>query len=92
LLTTVDHSKGLTWSWVGLTAAGSTARISVPKADVDRLVKSIRDRLAIGQAAMTAPSASPSTADEIRQLAALRDEGLLTADEFEQKKTRLLGL
>jgi hypothetical protein len=33
-----------------------------------------------------------STADEIRKFKALLDEGLLTADEFAQKKKQLLGL
>jgi Short C-terminal domain len=33
-----------------------------------------------------------SVADEIRKLKSLLDEGLLTADEFAQKKQQLLGL
>ena len=33
-----------------------------------------------------------STADEIRKFKALLDEGLLTADEFAQKKKQLLAL
>lgn len=38
------------------------------------------------------PVSAPSAADEIRTLAALRDEGILTAEEFEAKKQQLLGL
>ena len=37
------------------------------------------------------PSAEPDVADQIRKLASLRDEGLLSDDEFEAKKTELLG-
>lgn len=37
-------------------------------------------------------TAPPGLADQIRSLAALRDEGLLTQKEFEAKKRRLLGL
>jgi hypothetical protein len=33
-----------------------------------------------------------SPADEIRKLAALRDDGILTAEEFERKKRQLLNL
>ena len=33
---------------------------------------------------------APSIAQELRDLAQLRDEGILTSDEFEQQKTRLL--
>jgi hypothetical protein len=41
----------------------------------------------------TAASAPPSlVADEVRELAKLRDEGLLTEDQFESKKRHLLGL
>ncbi|MHB9100884.1 MAG: SHOCT domain-containing protein [Sulfuricella sp.] len=32
-----------------------------------------------------------SVADEIKKLADLRDSGVLSADEFQQQKTRLLG-
>lgn len=38
------------------------------------------------------PSAAVSPADEIRKLKALLDEGVLTAEEFAQKKKQLLGL
>ena len=38
-----------------------------------------------------APSTGQSVADEIRKLAALRDEGIISDDEFAGAKTRLLG-
>jgi Short C-terminal domain len=47
--------------------------------------------------AATAPVAAPSVAAAeqvvtvLRDLAALRDQGVLTADEFEAQKARLLG-
>lgn len=34
---------------------------------------------------------APSTADELEKLAALRDNGTITADEFAAQKTRLLA-
>jgi hypothetical protein len=36
-------------------------------------------------------SSSTSVADEIGKLAALRDQGVLTADEFNAQKAALLG-
>ncbi len=42
-----------------------------------------------------APSAAaegPSRADQVRELAALRDEGLMTDEEFDQKRREILGL
>ena len=34
---------------------------------------------------------SPSTADELSKLAGLRDQGVITADEFEREKAKLLS-
>lgn len=48
----------------------------------------------IGEEALELPEASPSEIDvprQIRALADLRDSGLLTQDEFEDKKQDLLG-
>ncbi len=42
----------------------------------------------------SAPAASsdtPHIADQIRKLGELRDQGLLTAEEFDTKKTELLA-
>jgi hypothetical protein len=39
----------------------------------------------------TAGPAAQTVAEQIRELGALRDEGLLTDDEFTEKKARLLG-
>ncbi len=38
-----------------------------------------------------APAAAPSIADELAKLAALRDQGIITAQDFEQGKARILG-
>lgn len=45
-----------------------------------------------GSSAAQSPSSpAGSIADELTKLAALRDKGVLTADEFEQQKRTLLG-
>lgn len=36
-------------------------------------------------------AAAPSVGDKLRELASLRDEGLLTEDEFQSQKAKLLG-
>ncbi len=43
------------------------------------------------QAAPVAP-AEPDYAAELEQLAKLRDDGVITADDFEAKKKQLLGI
>ena len=45
--------------------------------------------------AAAAPQAAPADADytaELEKLAKLRDEGVITADDFEAKKKQLLGI
>jgi hypothetical protein len=43
-----------------------------------------------GPVVVAAPQAAPDLADQIRKLAALRDEGLLTPEEFDAQKAKLL--
>ena len=43
-------------------------------------------------AAPPPPAAAPSYADELEQLAKLRDQGVITAEDFEAKKKQLLGI
>jgi hypothetical protein len=38
------------------------------------------------------PAAQPNYLDELERLGALRDQGIITEDEFQTKKQQLLGL
>jgi Short C-terminal domain len=42
--------------------------------------------------AAAAPAAEPDYMEELQQLAQLRDQGILTPEEFEAKKKQLLGI
>jgi hypothetical protein len=44
------------------------------------------------QAAPPPPAEAPGYAAELEQLAQLRDEGVITAEDFEAKKRQLLGI
>jgi hypothetical protein len=57
-------------------------------AEVNKLAKQQPAPAALGSAA----GETLDAADQIRKLAALRDDGLITADEYEEKKRELLGL
>lgn len=68
----------------------------VRREEHERQLESIKVLAASRQepkAAAPASTLAPGTslADEIRKLAQLRDEGLLTVDEFNEQKARLLG-
>jgi hypothetical protein len=94
LLSSVEHKKGMTAGNLTLSAAGSKSHVrGIPKGDVERIAQLIREKMAAAHGGVeTTATATDDTADQIRKLAALRDEGLLTAEEFEAKKKQLLGL
>ena len=91
LLTSVDHKKGIAFGNLDLAAAGDRSRITlINKDDIERIAQAIRQRVA--QTHRPGNASSADVADQIRKLAALRDEGILSSDEFEAKKRQLLGL
>jgi hypothetical protein len=54
-----------------------------------------QDQPASEQEAPAAPQAAPAEADytaELEKLAKLRDEGVISAEDFEAKKKQLLGI
>lgn len=66
-------------------------KFSGSRQDLDSLLRIIREkRTATASISKTERSPSADVADTIRKLAELRDEGILTQEEFEEKKTRLL--
>jgi len=56
--------------------------------DFERIKEEVEKRIQ----AKTIPSNASSDADEIAKLADLRDKGILTEEEFQQKKKQILGL
>jgi hypothetical protein len=61
------------------------------QAEFDALREHVENYIA-ARSALPGSPAPADPADQIRQLAQLRDEGLITEDEFQAKKTQLLGL
>lgn len=59
-------------------------------ADFEQLRKVVEDYLSARAAGASAPAA-PDIAEQIRKLGELRDQKLLTDEEFEAKKAELLG-
>jgi hypothetical protein len=51
-----------------------------------------QQQMAAQQAAAPAPAGEPGYMEELQQLAMLRDSGILTDEEFEAKKRKLLGI
>jgi hypothetical protein len=106
LLTSVDHKKGVMFGDLHLNAAGDRAHVKqIPKQDIERLAQSIRDRMALAHrpdtqavhssgsaVAQSSPLVQGDPHEELRKLAALRDDGIITESDFEAKKQQLLGI
>jgi hypothetical protein len=93
LLTSVDHKRGMMYGNLDLAASGDRAHIKmVPKDEVEQISHLIRERMAAAHTHGATSPANDPLANQIRDLAKLRDEGLISAEEFEAKKRQLLGL
>lgn len=75
-----------TWQ-LRFTTARTTYHLRYAKGEVEQFAQLVRQRL--GQHMAQAPSAS--AAEQLTQYAALVQQGLMTPQEFEQQKARLLG-
>jgi hypothetical protein len=57
----------------------------------EQVQKTIYEMNEANQRRMAAPAAAPSLADELAKLDRLRDDGVISNEEFESQKARLLG-
>lgn len=75
---------------------GLARRITAPiqaMAEADAADRRQREEAAAAaKAAAAVKPAGPTVEEKLRQLAALRDQGLITADDYEAKKTAILAL
>jgi hypothetical protein len=101
-ITTVNSSRGPLFGKI-IIHTGGAARVieQVARAEAEAVAAIIRERVeAIARErhypAVTSPPASNSSAPlnlaaELRELAQLRDQGILTPEEFDAQKARLLN-
>ncbi|OBZ18517.1 hypothetical protein A8L34_02755 [Bacillus sp. FJAT-27264] len=74
---------------------GADANVVLIQPGRMKTAEKIRDYIASyksGQIKRSAPPASGGSIDDLRQLAELRDSGIITPKEFEAKKKQILGL
>jgi hypothetical protein len=98
----VSSTSGLLLGSLDVSVAGSGFRLDkANKAEAAEFARRARDQMSAYQQQVAiqplpppaAPTAQPVglIADELRKLAELRDAGVLTSEEFNQQKARLLG-
>jgi hypothetical protein len=95
LITGVAVKKEILWSNIKTTGAQSDEIITqVNKADAEAMVgelKSLLARRMHSSQIVSSPESSTSVAEELERLVALRNQGVLTGDEFSVQKSRLLA-
>jgi hypothetical protein len=95
-VSSIEMSKGMTGHSITLYASGNKVHIKYidSKQDVPGFVGTVRGRMkgGAGSGAGAPGTSKPDVQDQSRRLGQLRDEGLLTEEEFNAKKAQLLGL
>ena len=95
-ISSFEQSKGMTGGKLTFFASGNKAEVKwIHKGDLQGFVDFVRAKMANDtrqSASGTAQVKAPSAADQIRELGKLREEGLITGEEFAAKKRELLGL
>lgn len=90
----VSMARGIVWSEITVESTGGhiVKLIGVPNADGDR-IKQLLDEAVLSVRATSGPPAASGAvdvADQLRKLADLRDQGILSEEEFTAQKARLL--
>jgi hypothetical protein len=81
---------GLAFTKVTVFASGNTIEFRMPHDAAQRFKEAIT-RLLLEPAPPPTAAPSPDVADQLTKLAALRDQGILTEEEFGAQKAKLLG-
>jgi Bacterial PH domain/Short C-terminal domain/Protein of unknown function (DUF2510) len=90
-ISSISYKSGMLMASIEVYASSNKAIITnVNKLDAKEIADAIRARLG-RPAAATSVQAVASDADELAKWAALRDSGVITAEDFEAKKRQLLG-
>jgi hypothetical protein len=86
------HRNGLSWTLVRVATAGDITEFKVSSRQAQDIRATLLRLMRAPHApVLVAPTAPTSMSDELRKLAKLRAEGLLSDTEFEEQRARLLS-
>lgn len=99
-ISSFEQANSMMGSKVNFFASGNRVEVKwIQAGQLDELQRIVRSRMgkrptepASASAGEQSPAPEQSAADKIRELARLRDDGILSDDEFTQAKAKLLGL
>ena len=90
-ISAIEMSKGFMGKSINMKMSGNTASMKwIQKGEPDKLVAYVREHMGEKAPAPAAHSGDDIPA-QIQKLAALRDQGILTEEEFTSKKAELLA-
>ena len=91
-VSSLELSKGMMLSHIQLTLSGSYENFLVKYKEAEEFMAVAQAELqkSRNQQPAATPSSASSTADELKKLAELHQQGILTAEEFAEAKSRLL--
>lgn len=91
-ISSLEHGKSLLGRSISFFASGNKVNLKwINDGNVDQFLSIVGDRIGKKGTTTVENPTVPDVADQIRKLAALRDEGILTEEEFTEKKKQLLG-
>ena len=89
-ISAIEMSKGLIGKKINLKMSGNTAKMTmISQGDPEGFVAYIRENM--GEKAAPAAAPADDIPAQIQKLAALKEQGILTEDEFAAKKAELLA-
>jgi hypothetical protein len=93
-ISSIEMGKNMMGHHISLFASGNNVEMKWidKKQDVPAFISAVKARMKGGAASAAPAGGASDSADQIRKLAELRDEGILTEEEFQAKKTQLLGI
>lgn len=98
-ISSFDKSTGMTGGRATFYASGNTVNLKyIAPPELEELTRVVNDQTTASGQAPSSPApteAAPhmaTAADQVRALAQLRDDGLITDEEFDTKRRELLGL
>ncbi len=89
-ISAIEMSKGMFGKKINLKMSGNTAQMTmISQGDPEGFVAYVRENM--GEKAAPAAAPADDIPTQIQKLAALKDQGILTEDEFAAKKAELLA-
>lgn len=94
-ISSFEQSKGMMGHKIKMFASGNEVEVKwINQGDIDLLMREVKTRLQSNTPSVsvaTETAAPPDPTEELRKYAALRDDGIITDEEFQEKKRQLLS-